>query len=254
MSTPLNSESTSLEILVAEDSPTQARRLEAAMCAQRRWGVDEFMPFFANHPVLRVFSRPLVWGWFDASNRLEGSFRLSAEGELADLRDDPVKLPDGARIGLPHPLELAALDPSLATAWAAVLADYEIMQPFEQLMRQTFVPGEALRARPDFPHWAGRQVSNAGLMGLETRGWVREVGDGGMVDSFNKAVPGGRRVRVQLEEGWFVQDSPEGKDLQTVRAVALDGTGAQKGALGDLPPLVFSEIERDLQRVIREAP
>jgi hypothetical protein len=232
----------------------QVRRLEAAMCAQRRWGVDEFMPFFANHPVLRVFSRPLVWGWFDASNRLEGSFRLSAEGELADRHDDPVKLPDGARIGLPHPLELAALDPSLATAWAAVLADYEIMQPFEQLTRQTFVPGEALHARPDFPHWAGRQVSNAGLMGLEARGWVREVGDGGMVDSFNKAVPGERRVRVQLEEGWFVQDSPEGKALQTVRAVALDGTDAQKGALGDLPSVVFSEIERDLQRVIREAP
>lgn len=232
---------------------TQVRRLEAAMCAQRRWGADEFMPFFANHPVLRVFSRPLVWGLFDASNRLEGTFRVSAEGELTDLRDDPVKLPGAARIGLPHPLELAALDPALAAAWGAVLADYEIMQPFEQLTRQTFALDPSLRTRRELPQWAGRQVSNAGLMGLESRGWLREVGEGGMVDSFNKALPNGRRLCVQLEEGWFVQDIPDGKALQTVRAVALDGTDATAGTLGELPPIVFSEIERDLQRVIREA-
>lgn len=233
---------------------TQVRRLEAAMCAQRRWGVDEFMPFFANHPVLRVFSRPLVWGVFSASNRLERSFRLSAEGELTDLHDDPVKLPEGARIGLPHPLELMALDPALPAAWGAVLADYEIMQPFEQLVRQTFALDAAQRARRELAHWAGRQVSNAGLMGLEARGWQREVGEGGMVDSFHKAVPGGRRMRVQLEEGWFVQDSPDGTALQTVRAVALDGAEKSLGTLGDLPPIVFSEIERDLQRVMRDAP
>lgn len=228
---------------------TQIKRLEAAMCTQRRWGPDEFMPFFANHPVLRVFSRPLVWGLFDASDKLEGTFRVSAEGELANLQDDAVKLPESARIGLPHPLEITALDPSLATAWAAVLADYEIVQPFEQLMRPAFVLDEALRTRRELPHWSGRAVSNAALMGLETRGWQREVGDGGMVNSFNKAVPGGRRICLQLEEGWFVQDSPDGKELQTVRAVALDGT---EGTLSELPPIVFSEIERDLQRAIRE--
>ncbi|MET3178119.1 UNVERIFIED_ORG: hypothetical protein ABIC43_001273 [Variovorax guangxiensis] len=228
---------------------TQIRRLEAAMCAQRRWGPDEFMPFFANHPVLRVFSRPLVWGLFDASDRLHGTFRVTAEGELTDLHDDPVKLPDDARIGLPHPLDFAALDASLAAAWAAVLADYEILQPFEQLGRQSFMLDEALRERRALAHWAGRAVSNAALMGLETRGWQREVGDGGMVNSFNKALPGSGRICLVLEEGWFVQDSPDGKELQTVRGVVLDG---KEGTLGELPPIAFSEIERDLQRAIRE--
>jgi hypothetical protein len=228
---------------------TQIRRLEAAMCAQRRWGPDEFMPFFANHPVLRVFSRPLVWGLFDASDRLEGTFRVTAEGELADLHDDPVKLPENARIGLPHPLDFAALDASLAGAWGQVLADYELLQPFEQLARQSFVLGDALRAGRELPQWAGRVVSNAALMGLETRGWVREVGDGGMVNSFSKGVPGEGQVCLRLEEGWFVQDSPDGKVLQTVHGVALTGT---ERTLGDLPAIAFSEIERDLQRAVRE--
>jgi len=228
---------------------TQIRRLEAAMCAQRRWGPDEFMPFFANHPVLRVFSRPLVWGLFDAADKLQGTFRVTAEGELADLHDDPVKLPENARIGLPHPLDFAALDASLVTAWAPVLADYEILQPFEQLARQSFVLDPALRAGHELPQWAGRAVSNAALMGLETRGWVREIGDGGMVNSFNKGVPGEGQVCLRLEEGWFVQDSPDGKVLQTVHGVALTGT---ERTLGDLPAIAFSEIERDLQRAVRE--
>lgn len=228
---------------------TQIRRLEAAMCAQRRWGPDEFMPFFANHPVLRVFSRPLVWGLFDAADRLQGTFRVTAEGELADLHDDPVKLAENARIGLPHPLDFAALGTSLAAAWGQVLADYELLQPFEQLARQSFVLDDALRAGRELPQWAGRAVSNAALMGLETRGWVREIGDGGMVNAFNKGVPGEGQVRLQLEEGWFVQDSPDGKALQTVLGVALTGT---ERTLGDLPAIAFSEIERDLQRAIRE--
>jgi len=46
-----------------------------------------------------------------------------------------------------------------------------------------------------------------------------------------------------------VQDSPDGKALQTVLGVALTGT---ERTLGDLPAIAFSEIERDLQRAIRE--
>eukprot|EP01032_Pedospumella_encystans_P006548 gene6548-7844_t len=116
---------------------TQLRRLEAAMCEQRRWTHGEFMAFLVRHPVMRVFVRQLVWGLFDESGELAASFRVSAEGELVDPHDDPFALPDdeGARIGIAHPLEFAARDPALATAWASVLADYEIVQPFEQLAR-----------------------------------------------------------------------------------------------------------------------
>ncbi|RQO53572.1 DUF4132 domain-containing protein [Variovorax sp. KBW07] len=228
----------------------QLKRLETAMCGQRRWEADEFTPFFANHPVLRVFSRPLVWGLFDAQGRLEDTFRVNAEGELTDLRDDAFTLPEASRIGIPHPLELAALDPSLAGAWASVLADYELMQPFEQLMRETFTLDDAQRARRGLDHWAGRAVSNAGLLGLETRGWQRGVGDGGMVNSFSKPVAGGRRICLQLEEGWFIQDGPGANELQTVSAVVLEGTDA---TLGELAPIALSEIERDLNRVVRAA-
>ncbi|MGJ7527146.1 DUF4132 domain-containing protein [Variovorax sp. GB1P17] len=228
----------------------QLKRLEAAMCEQRRWAVDEFVPFFANHPVLRVFSRPLVWGLFDAQDQLAAAFRVSAEGELTDLQDDAFALPEDGHVGIPHPLEIAALDPALAGAWALVLADYELVQPFEQLMRETFTLDEAQRARRALDHWAGRSVSNAGLLGLETRGWQREVGDGGMVNSFNKPLPGGHWICLQLEEGWFVQDSPDGKELQTVSNVMLDSAEA---TLDELTPIMLSEIERDLNRVIRAA-
>jgi len=48
-----------------------------------------------------------------------------------------------------------------------------------------------------------------------------------------------------------VQDSADGAELQTVQSVALDG--ADGSTLGDLSPVDFSEIERDLQRAVRPA-
>lgn len=229
---------------------TQLQRLESAMCGQRRWTVDAFMPLLAQHPVMRVFSRQLVWGVFDAAMRLTHTFRVSAEGELRDRNDDALVLPAAAQIGLPHALELAACDPALSAAWTTALADYEVLQPFEQLARATFALDPALRDQRTLVHWAGRTVSNAGLLGLESQGWQRAVGDGGMVDRFRKPVADGQHMDLWLEDGWFVQDRPDATTLHTVRAVVLDGPGA---TLGGVTPIALSEIERDLHRVVRPA-
>lgn len=229
---------------------TQLRRLETAMCEQRRWTHGEFMAFLVRHPVMRVFVRQLAWGLFHEGGELAASFRVSAEGELVDAHDDPFALPDdeGARVGIAHPLELAARDPALATAWASVLADYEIVQPFEQLARAHSTLDPALRTQRTLPQWTGRTVTNAGLLGLEARGWQREVGDGGMIYRFGKPVGEGLAIWLQVEEGWYVQGAADPKAQQTVAGVALEG--AEGRCLGDVAPIAWSEVERDLQRAV----
>jgi hypothetical protein len=229
---------------------TQLRRLEAAMCEQRRWTHGEFMAFLVRHPVMRVFVRQLVWGLFDQNGALAASFRVSAEGELVDPHDDTFALPDdeNARIGIAHPLEFAARNPALANAWASVLADYEIVQPFEQLARAHFALDLALRTQRALPQWTGRTVTNAGLLGLEARGWQREVGDGGMVHRFGKPVGEGLAIWLRVEEGWYVQGAADPKAQQTVAGVALEG--AEGRSLGDVAPIAWSEVERDLQRAV----
>ncbi|MDZ4126537.1 MAG: DUF4132 domain-containing protein, partial [Hydrogenophaga sp.] len=113
----------------------QIARLENAMCQQRRWTANEFIPFFVRHPLLRTLTQRLVWAAFDASGQLLGCLRIAEDLTLVDVADEPFDLdtlPEGSHLGLPHPLELPE---DVRNAWGQLLADYGIAQPFEQLAR-----------------------------------------------------------------------------------------------------------------------
>ena len=113
----------------------QILRLELAMCARRRWSADVFRQFFVEHPLLIHVVRRLVWGTYSPEGALIATFRVAEDRSLADANDDTWSLPEDARVGLPHALEL---DARTAGAWGQVLADYQLLQPFAQLGRPTY--------------------------------------------------------------------------------------------------------------------
>ncbi|MFY9259020.1 MAG: DUF4132 domain-containing protein [Gallionella sp.] len=151
---------------------TQLKRLESAMCSQRRWEQDEFMTLFVHHPLLRHMTQALVWGVFDPHNQLLNACRIAEDLTLADVDDNRYELPEGARIGIVHRLELSEV---LVEGFGQVLADYQIIQPFQQLARDIYLLPAENREHFDLPEWKDRQVTIASLMGLEQRGWDRGV-------------------------------------------------------------------------------
>src|SRR5262249_37359430 len=118
---------------------TQARRLEQAMVAGRRWGADEFTTFVVRHPLLGLLARQTLWGAYDERGRLQGAIRIPEGGACVDLRGQPCT-PQG-RIGIVHPLHLNA---SERAAWMRVFGGLKISPPFPQLDRavHTLRPGE----------------------------------------------------------------------------------------------------------------
>ena len=124
-----------------------------------------------------------------------GSFRVTEEGDYADVDDDPLTL-DGP-IAIPHPL---TLEPPLRAAWGEVLADYELLPPFPQLGRPLYDIDEPERSSVELTRFAGARVPALTLVGsLERAGWRRgEVEDGGMYRSHRcefDGVSDRRRVR-----------------------------------------------------------
>ncbi|MFD0851815.1 DUF4132 domain-containing protein, partial [Actinomadura adrarensis] len=107
-------------------SSDQIRRLEQAMVTGRRWPTADFRRFLVEHPLLRHITRRLVW------TTGETTFRVAEDLTFADVHDEPVTLPEGASIGIAHPVHLGA---EATAAWSEVFADYEILQPFPQLGR-----------------------------------------------------------------------------------------------------------------------
>ncbi|MGW8389400.1 DUF4132 domain-containing protein [Pseudoduganella sp. HUAS MS19] len=220
----------------------QLMRLEWAMCNRRRWQLPQFRQFLAGHPLLRHLVQRLVWGVYAAADdagdgeRLLACFRVSAEGRFTGWNDDDLLLPEGEiRVGLPHPLELPAKD---AVEFGQLFADYELLQPFVQLGRDTYTLCAEEQSAAVLERWKGAVVPTGRVLGLANKGWRRGPAlDGGMVVYFSKPVAGGKEIQLTFEPGiivGLVDEYPE----QALGSVVLPAR---------LDPVTISELIRDIE-------
>ena len=249
----------------------QVLRLELAMCARRRWSATVFAQFIADHPLVRHLVRRLIWGVYamptdtigegeDAENIvasyggvLQGCFRVSEDGQYTTAEDDPFALPEGEqfKIGLPHALELPAHQ---AAEFGQLLADYELLQPFAQLGRDTYTLSDAERSADTLSRWKGVKVPTGKILGLSNNGWRRgPAQDGGCIWTYDKPADGKRSLELTLDPGIIVgmiDEYPE----QTLCEITLgNGSGwDRKDAVATfvtLDPIIASELIRDMERL-----
>ncbi|MFB4305749.1 DUF4132 domain-containing protein [Actinomadura sp. GTD37] len=220
----------------------QVGRLERAMAAGRSWTPGEFRTLLAGHPLMRHIARRLVW------RAGETAFRIAEDGTLADVRDDEYALPPDARVTLPHPVLLGA---DAVAAWAAVFADYVILQPFPQLGRPVHDLADGERDTARLTRFEGRTAHFGRFTALTSRGWTlggKETG--GFRRQVNLMTPDGRHVMVAFEPGIRVI-APEEYAEQTIERVMLM-TGRHSGKehpFGALDPVTASELLADLARL-----
>jgi hypothetical protein len=146
--------------------------LERAMVAGRRMRAAELETRWIRHPLLGHAARRIVWGVFlgDACAR---TFRVAEDGTAADDLDAPLDLDPDASVGVVHPLDLA---PEELARWQALFADYEIVQPFEQLGRAVFAGGRR-KAVEILKATEGTMVAARPLLRtLDAHGWERATG------------------------------------------------------------------------------
>ena len=134
-------------------------RLERAMVAQSVWSADEFWDGMVRHPLAWHLARRLVW------QADQGTFRLCEDKTCADVKDQAVTVT--GPVWLVHPLTAG---PDLVAAWSGVFADYEIIQPFAQLGREVYHPGDVSACQ-------GRSVASGAILGLLRQGWVSDGSD-----------------------------------------------------------------------------
>ncbi|GAA4965350.1 DUF4132 domain-containing protein [Actinoplanes utahensis] len=211
----------------------QVRRLEQAMVAGRRWTPDEFSRYFAGHPLLGHIVRRLVW---TVSNG--DAFRMAEDRSYADVTDEPYTLPGDVTVGVAHPLDLAG---ALA-GWSEIFADYEILQPFPQLARETYPAADE-----DLKRLVGAVAPAGRLLGLERRGWRRTAPEDAGVQNRVERITGGLTVVIELDPGIAV-GLPEELGDQKLEDIYVHGQAGRQpfAALG---PVAASEVIRDLTLV-----
>jgi predicted DNA-binding WGR domain protein len=243
---------------IREVAAIQAVRLEHAMVTGRRWKAPDFEALIARHPLMTHLARLLVWGIHDDEGRLVDTFRVTAEQDFADVKDDPFELPPGARVGLVHALHL---DDDQKRAWGQLLADYEVTPPFPQIGRgaHRLQPGEEKLNK--LGRHVGFRVPAPGLVyTLEKLGWVRGLAlDGGCFDEHSRQFPGAGVTAVVSYEGTVGMGYIDPNEELTMKGCYfLAGLREPSGyesyekkalRLGEVDPVVISETIHDLEVV-----
>ncbi|MBL1078986.1 DUF4132 domain-containing protein [Nocardia sp. 2] len=233
----------------------QLRRLEEAMVLGRRWTAAEHRQLFIEHPLIGRLTRRLVWATFDADGAVTGSFRVAEDGSLADARDDELSFPEDTTVGVAHPLHLG----DTRSAWGEIFADYELLQPFPQLDRETHRLTDAEAAAHRLDRLERIEVPAGNPMRLVARGWEREEPQGnGDIDCLFRVFGDGRSFIVCLEPGYSAAMPPDIRgDHQALDRIWLGNTGEEHRywrdhityPLGTLDPVTASELLRDLEYV-----
>lgn len=236
----------------------QVQRLETAMCTRRRWTPEVFQQFLVEHPLVRHLVQRLIWGVYRCETgeqyggELLACFRVSEDGSFTTADDDAWVLPPGEdlRIGLPHALELPQ---EIASAFGQLFADYELLQPFAQLGRETYTLTEAELEQEKLQRWEKAVVPTGKVLGLVNKGWRRgDAQDGGGIWYFTKALGNGRHIELDLDPGiivGMVNEYPE-QTLGTLIITKTPGSHwGQKSTprFKTLDRIILSELIRDME-------
>ena len=212
------------------------RRFELAMVRGRSWTAASFREHVMGHPLVTHLARRLVW------SSGAGAFRVAEDGSLAGANDAEYTLSDDATVTLPHPLVLGA---DAVATWARIVADYGVVQPFEQLGRATYAPKEDASA-PKLERFANRKSKPGPLMGsLDSRGWQKWP-DETSLSWAGKTIhtKSGKEASVSLSFSPGIDlGNVAGSEEQTFFAPALRGVET----FGEVDPVDYSELVRDLE-------
>ena len=221
-------------------------RLERAMRNRRRWPLPEFRRFFLAHPLMRHLATRLAWATY-GGGVLAQPFRVAEDWTLADAADEALVLPEDAQVGILHVLELDA--PAKAQL-GQLFGDYEILQPFRQLQRETYALTPQEKQQPAVKRFENRDVATGAVIGLDQKGWQRSgAEDGGMVREYSRDAPGGLRVTLRFSPGIFVaggmMEPRQSLEWLTLARHSAEGS-VDAVSFDALDPVSASEMLRDI--------
>lgn len=230
---------------------SQKSRLEFALSVKREWETGAWRALFVKNPLMHQFATGLIWGVYE-DGKLVQSFRYMEDGSFNTVDEDEYDMPENARIGLVHPIELSDEE---IEAWKQQLEDYEISQPVEQLSRTVYYVEEEEKDRKSMERFGGCILKDLSLNGkLTALGWYRgSVQDaGGFYTYYREDAELGMGVELNFS-GSYVGMMDE--DITVYDARFYKAGTVERGSyvydeadkersyfLKDVPPRYFSEV------------
>lgn len=233
--------------------PAQATRIENLYLEQKRWPLATWRERYLDHPLIGTLARRLIWK-FTNGDRVAAGVWL--EDRIAGVDGQTLEwLNEGAEVELWHPLYETSAG---ITRWRELLAEHQVQQPFKQAHREIYLLTDAERTTQVYSNrFAAHIIKQHQFNALcGTRGWKNRLRMG----FDNTYEPASRELPLwKLEAEFWVEGVGETDFTEAgsflylstdqVRFYATNDTGDRYPEPVDLslvPPLVFSEIMRDV--------
>ncbi|MFJ3227758.1 DUF4132 domain-containing protein [Streptomyces sp. NPDC086783] len=244
----------------------QSERLDRQFLARRTWSYGPWRERYLDHPLVGTLARRLLW-------TVDGTPVGFADGELRTLADTPVTT--GERVELWHPVDR---DPAEVVAWRDWLERHAVTQPFKQAHREVYLLTDAERATGTYSNrFAAHILRQHQFHSLAAvRGWrdkLRLCVDDEAPPATRELPQWGLRAEYWIEgegEEYGVDTTESGSYLRLrTDQVRFYPIGAPENSahcgggeyrmwlrdgedpveplpLTDIPPLVLSEVLRDV--------
>jgi hypothetical protein len=240
------------------DQRSRARlSLETAMINSSLF-LREELENLGGNPLLAPLITALVWVTECDSPPSEGcpqsgrggSFLLIKQGKngLVSVSATGEESPLEAKtLRLAHPYDF--LSGKVWRDWQHYLFAHELKQPFKQVFREYYPLTEDERAEKTISRrYAGHQVQPRKTVALlRGRGWTVDYNEGLQKVMHKENLI----VRMYALADWFSPADIEAPTLETVRFFSRDK--GENVELDSIPPIIFSEIMRDLDLVVAVA-
>jgi hypothetical protein len=234
---------------------TQRLRLERQMLSQASCPFDRWRAWYLDHPVTSVFASSLIWEVADQT-------AAWWEGKLVDWAGNTIAAEPSSPVRLWHPIRS---DVQTVLSWRCWLEDRAVRQPFKQAHREVYLLTDAERQTDTYSNrFAAHIVRQHQFAALcRERGWQFKLM--GNWDSANTPTLELPRYNMRAE---FHVDFAE--DAETsghaiyitigtdrVQFLPVEAKPARYEIrrrtplrLVDIPPVVFSEVMRDIDLLV----
>jgi predicted DNA-binding WGR domain protein len=255
---------------ISEVAKLHSLRLERAMTEHRTWNWQDFETLLVRHPLLTHLVQRIIWATYDPKGKLQTTFGVAEDRTFTDAQDNPYQPDSQAIVGIPHPLNL---DSTTKSRWAEVLSDYEIIPPFPQLSRDTYILTDAERDAEEIDRFAKIPISGALLARMmDDRGWLKgALHDHGDYQVHYKYFPHGDVTAIIGDYEYQHVQQSSSYDAAMNGCLFLKGESAQPyeyprtGSwyaqhskiqclkLGEVDRIVISEVIRDMNSIVTAA-
>lgn len=226
----------------------QSERLDRQLLARRVWPLAPWRARFLDHPLVGALARRLIW--------LVGDEPCGyLDGALCGPDDKPVNPAPDAVVRMWHPV---GRDVDEVVAWRAWLERHRVTQPFKQAHREVYplTPAEE-QTRVYSNRFAGHVLRQHQFHALAAiRGWddrLRLMVDDDVAPPTRQLPQWGLRAEFWVEgigDEWEIDTTDSGTFLRIttdqVRFYRADAPSADPLLLAEVPPLVLSEVLRDV--------